>query len=269
MNQSSAQYVEVNGVRTWYDDRGGAGEPLVMLHPGGADTRALAPTVHALEPRFRIFLPERPGHGHTPDTDGPYTYEALADDTIHFLEQVVDGPARLLGVSDGAIVALLVARKRPDLVPRLVCAAGVFNRIGWMPGAIDPVDEPPDFMVASHRELSPDGEERLATVVKKLNQLHTDGPALIEDELRRVSCRTLVMVGDDDEVTLEHAVAFYRALPRGELAVVPGTSHGLLIEKSELCNKIITDFMTLDPVRTLAPIRRATRLEVQVTPRGL
>jgi pimeloyl-ACP methyl ester carboxylesterase len=84
------------------------------------------------------------------------------------------------------------------------------------------------------------------------------------DEVRRqpavlngVSSRTLVMVGDDDEVILEHAVALYRGLPDGELAVVPGTSHGLLIEKPMLCNTIIVDFLSTEPVRTMAPIRRA------------
>jgi pimeloyl-ACP methyl ester carboxylesterase len=64
-------------------------------------------------------------------------------------------------------------------------------------------------------------------------------------------------VGDDDEVTLEHAVAAYRAIPDAELAVVPGTSHGLLVEKAELCNRLILDFLATDPVPTMAPIRRA------------
>jgi hypothetical protein len=50
------------------------------------------------------------------------------------------------------------------------------------------------------------------------------------------------MVGDDDEVTLEHAVEMYRPLPNAELAIVPGTSHGLLVEKPDLCNGLIIDF---------------------------
>jgi hypothetical protein len=45
---------------------------------------------------------------------------------------------------------------------------------------------------------------------------------------RHCRCRTLVMIGDDDEVTLEHAAEFYRGLPNAELSIVPGTSHGLL-----------------------------------------
>ena len=65
------------------------------------------------------------------------------------------------------------------------------------------------------------------------------------------------MIADDDEVRLEHAVAQYRALPHAELAVIPGASHGLLVEKPEVCNTVILDFLANDPVITFAPIRRA------------
>jgi hypothetical protein len=49
-----------------------------------------------------------------------------------------------------------------------------------------------------------------------------------------------------------------RGKPDAELAVVTGTSHGLLHEKPALCNKIIVDFLVNDPVPTIAPVRRAT-----------
>jgi pimeloyl-ACP methyl ester carboxylesterase len=58
-------------------------------------------------------------------------------------------------------------------------------------------------------------------------------------------------------VTFEHTVALYRGLPNAELAVVPGTSHGLLVEKPSLCTTILVEFLTTEPVPTLAPIRRA------------
>ena len=50
----------------------------------------------------------------------------------------------------------------------------------------------------------------------------------------------------------------YRAIPDAERAVVPGTSHGLLHEKPALCNTIIVDFLTTEPVPTIAPVRRAS-----------
>ena len=66
------------------------------------------------------------------------------------------------------------------------------------------------------------------------------------------------MLGDDDEVRFEHAIEMYEGLADAELAVVPGTSHGLLHEKPALCNSIIVDFLTTDPVPTFAPVRRAS-----------
>lgn len=250
-----ASYVDLNGVHTWYDAHG-AGEPLVLLHPGLVDSRAFGSNLGALAARFRTYTPERRGHGHTPDV-GPIGFDLMADDTIHFLEKVVGGSARLLGCSDGAIVALLVALRRPDLVSHLVFVAGVFHHNGWLPGVIDSSAAPPDFMAASYGEVSPDGVEHFPIVVEKLARLHLTEPALTPDDLSRVTSRSLVMMGDDDEVGLEHVLALYRGLPNAELAIVPGTSHGLLVEKAELCNSIIIDFLSNEPIPTLAPIRRS------------
>ena len=253
-----ASYIDLGGVRTWYAERG-RGDPLVLLHPGGGgvDSRAFAPNLDALAARFHTFTPERRGHGHTPDVEGPISFEVMAQDTILFLEQVVGGPGRLVGCSDGAVVALLVALRRPDLVTRLVFVAGVFHHDAWVPEAIDPNNEPPEYLAAGYAEVSPDGPDHFPVVVEKLARMHLIEPTLTSDDLGRIPCRTLVMFGDDDEVTLEHAVALYRGLPDAELAVIPGTSHGLLVEKPGLCNTMIVDFLAREPVPTLAPIRRA------------
>jgi pimeloyl-ACP methyl ester carboxylesterase len=251
-----ARYVDLNGVRTWFDEQG-AGEPLVLLHPGLVDSRAFEPDLGAFAARFRTFTSERRGHGRTPDV-GPITFELMAQDTIHFLERVVDGRARLLGCSDGAVVALLVALHRPDLVSRLVFVAGVFHHEGWLPGVIDPNNKPPEFLAARYGEVSPDGAAHFPVVVEKLARLHLIEPALTAADLSRITPRTLAMFGDDDEVKLEHAVVLYRALPNCELAIIPGTSHGLLVEKPDICNSIILDFLCNEPVQTFAPIRRAS-----------
>jgi pimeloyl-ACP methyl ester carboxylesterase len=243
-----ADYEELHGVRTWYEEYG-EGEALVLLHPGGAgvDARAFAPNLDALAARFHVYTPERRAHGRTPDVEGPITFDAMAQDTIAFLETVVGGPAHLVGCSDGATVALLVALRRPDLTRRVVLVAGVFHHDGWVPEAIDPDNEPPEFL----QRLYP-------VVVAKLARMHAEEPTLAASDLNDVTSRTLVMVGDDDEVILEHALAMYRGLYDAELMVVPGTSHGLLVEKPTLCNAVIVDFLTTDPVVTMAPIRRAS-----------
>jgi aspartate racemase len=116
-------YVELGGLRTWYGEQG-AGDPLVALHPGLVDARAFRANLAVWSARFHSFTPERRGHGHTPDVEGPLTFEQKAADTAAFIETVVGQPTQLLGVSDGAIVALLTAVPRPDLVTRLVAIAG-------------------------------------------------------------------------------------------------------------------------------------------------
>jgi pimeloyl-ACP methyl ester carboxylesterase len=252
-----AEYVEVGGVRTWYDEHGGR-EPLVLLHPGGADARAWAPNLDALAAHFHVFTPERRGHGRTPDVEGPITYELMAKDTIAFLEDVVGGPAHLVGCSAGASVALQVALRRPDLARRVVLVCGVFHRDGWVPDAIDPDASPPEVLKRGYAELSPDGPDHFPVVYAKLARMNWEEPTLTASDLSGVTSRTLVMIGDD-EVTLEHASAMYRGLPDAELAVVPGTSHGLLHEKPTLCNTLIVDFLTTDPVPTIAPVGRAGR----------
>jgi pimeloyl-ACP methyl ester carboxylesterase len=236
-------YVDLDGVKTWYDEQG-SGEPLVLLHHAMGDARAFEPNIDALASEFRTFLPERRGHGHTPDIDGPYSYELMADDTIAFIETVVGGPTRLMGHSDGSIVALLVALKRPDLVRRLACVAGVFHRDGWSEGDF----ELPESTATTWAEVSPHDIEHFPAVVAKLYDMYSE-PTLTEEDLGRIECPALVMAGDHDEVRLEHAIAFYRGIPGAELAIVPGSSHWLLAEKPDLCSRILIDFLTLDPAQ--------------------
>ena len=82
-------------------------------------------------------------------------------------------------------------------------------------------------------------------------------PYLDVAELAKVTQGSLVMFSDDDLVTPQHMVDMYAALPNAELAVVPGTSHFLTQEKPHLVNAIVLDFLTNEPVPTIAAIRRA------------
>src|SRR5215213_940272 len=117
------QLIRLGETDMWYDEHG-AGDPLVLLHPGGADARAWRPNLGALAEHFWVFTPERRAHGRTPDVDGPLTYDLMTRETIEFLERIVGEPAHLLGCSAGAVIGLLVALARPDLVRRLALVSG-------------------------------------------------------------------------------------------------------------------------------------------------
>jgi pimeloyl-ACP methyl ester carboxylesterase len=253
-----AEYLDVNGVHTWFDEVGD-GDPVVLLHGGLTDSQEFALITPAIAAEFRTYLPERRGHGHTPDVDGPISYDLMADDTIAFLEATVERAAHLVGHSDGANVALLVALKRPDLVRRLVLISANFHHDGLVPGAIE-VDHLMGMVAGHYAAVSPDGAEHLPIVGAKVGRMFDEEPTLTVADLAGVRARTLVMCADDDAVTLEHTVALYRGIPRSELAVVPGTSHVLVLEKPELCHKLIVDFLTTDAPPTFWPLRRSELL---------
>jgi pimeloyl-ACP methyl ester carboxylesterase len=252
-----AEYVQLGAVKTWYDEHG-AGDPLVLMHGGLVDARWFEPNLGPLAERFHVYTPERRGHGHTPDVPGPITYQLMADDTIAFLEAVVREPADLVGHSDGAVTAMLVAMRRPELVRRLVLISGGFSKQGEAAPDMEwNVDEIARFLGPAYGEVSPDGEEHFTLVATKIGEMAAREPDLQASELAKVTPPTLVMFSDDDLMTMTHVVEMYEALPNAELAVVPGTSHFLTQEKPHLVNALVLDFLTNEPVQTVAAIRRA------------
>jgi pimeloyl-ACP methyl ester carboxylesterase len=252
-----AGYMQLGAVKTWYDERG-SGDPLVLMHGGLVDNRFFEPNIDALAEHFHVYMPERRGHGHTPDVEGPITYQLMTDDMVAFLEVVVGQPADLVGHSDGAFIAMMIAIQRPDLVKRVVMISGSFDKSGdAVPDAEWDVDAIDAFLGESYGEVSPDGRDHFRVVAAKIGDMSAKEPHVDVAELAKIRARSLLMFSDDDLQTLEHEIEMYRAIPNAELAIVPGTSHFLTQEKPDLVNKIIVDFLTRETVRLVAPISRA------------
>jgi pimeloyl-ACP methyl ester carboxylesterase len=238
----------------------GDGDPVVLLHGGMSDSTSWEGQRQALVQHHRVFLFDRRGHGKTPDTDAPFSYEEMAAETIEFLDQMVGGPAALVGWSDGAIVALFVSMRRPDLVPRQVLIGGSFHYDGLIPG-FDMGDDPD----AEHVAVFKDMYQAVAVepshwpvFYAKTMKLWREQPTLTVADVANVAVPTLVLVGDDDVMTLGHTVAMYEALQESELGIVPGTSHLLTLEKPDLVNRLILEFLAeTGPPQTIVPMRRA------------
>jgi pimeloyl-ACP methyl ester carboxylesterase len=256
------EYVDIDGVNTWYD-QDGRGEPLVLLHGGLCTNETWAAQIPVFAERFWLIAPERRGHGHTADVPGPLTYAAMTTDTIGFVDKVVGGPVDLVGWSDGGIVGLMVAIARPDMVHRLVVigsnydTAGVVPEIEEMFARMAPDGDEMAMFRGLYEQHSPDGPEHWPVVFSKFVEMTQREPHVAIEDLARIAAPTLVVAGDDDMVTIEHTATLYRAIPKSELAIIPGASHAVAMEKPESLNRIVIDFLTNEPVATMLPIRRS------------
>ena len=256
--------ISLNGHPTWARLPRGKGPTVVLLHGGMSSSASLLASVGPLlSRRFRIAAFDRRGHGRTGDTDEPFSYDAMASETIAFVEYL-DRRVHLVGHSDGGNVALLVAIRRPDLLRRVVAIGANFHYTGLLPvPTFDTGSE--DFAAWAQRfgENSPDGPEHALAGEEKTRLMTFSQPTLTPKDLTTIRVPVLVMAGDDDVATLAHTCSMYEAIPDAQLAIVPGTSHMLLKERTKESVRVIDHFLrsTLPPV-TFAPMRRpATNID--------
>jgi pimeloyl-ACP methyl ester carboxylesterase len=93
--------------------------------------------------------------------------------------------------------------------------------------------------------VSPDGPGHFPVVAQRVLSMHQHEPAFTTRDLAAYPHPALVMIGDDDEeIPIEHTLAFRAGLPDAQLCVVPGAGHGSLGDKPALCNHVIVDFLT-------------------------
>jgi pimeloyl-ACP methyl ester carboxylesterase len=242
-------YVEVAGKRIWHEVAGD-GAPVALLHGAfGGAASFFAQTPALVDAGYRVYLPERPGHAHSPDVEGPFTYQGMAQDTIAYLETIVQQQADLVGWSDGAVVALLIARDRPDLVRRVVLIGQYYNSAGktadsdlehWLR-----TPEAMAFLRQGYAPFSPDGPDHFHVVFEKTLQIVASEPEIDLGTLRAASAPALVLQGDRDAVDVRHSRDVVAALANARLAVLPGT-HALPIELPSVVNPLIIWFLQHD-----------------------
>jgi pimeloyl-ACP methyl ester carboxylesterase len=244
-------YVDAAGLPTYYEVEG-SGEPVLLLHGGFSTIESWAAQRSALAEHYQVWLPERRGHGRTRDVEGPFTYDNMAADTVAFMEAAGTSSSHIVGWSDGGSVGLSLALRRPDLVRKLVCIGTPANLDGLgsefrndadamsLEGLSPALSEP-------YQALSPDGPDHLPVVFAKIKHLWRTEPRMKLDELRLIPSPTLLMLGDRDIVTIEHAATMAAHMPDAQLAVVPGTDHLLVFQKPDLVNRLILDFLAEKP----------------------
>jgi pimeloyl-ACP methyl ester carboxylesterase len=256
-------YAELSRLTMYYEEYGAPSKPsVVLLHGGMSGAQTWAGQIEPLSQRYHILVPEQQGHAHTPDLALPLTYQAMTNDTIEFLETIAGGKAHLVGHSDGGILALFIALQRPDLLERAVVIGANYHKDGLFWPALthaSPDDE--EFATGRNRygAISPEGPEHWPVIFAKTQQMWLTEPSLSLSDIARITAPVLVMVGDDDVIAHSHSVELYEALAEGQMAMIPGTSHGVKKEKPEIVNRLILEFLADDVMPSVLKSVRTAR----------
>ena len=248
--QTTKAYLPIQGSKIYYETTG-QGEPLLLLHGGLGTNEDFAHQTAELAKHFKVYAFERPGHGHTADVPGPFSFDSMTRYTTDFIETMKLAPAHLVGWSDGAIVALLVAISRPDLVKRIVSIGGSFSPDSLTPGTTEWLRKatPEDFqkvepaLIERYGLVSPDGSSHFPIIFEKTKRLWLEEPNIQPDELAKITLPVLVMAGDRDAVTAEHTLQLFKSIKNAQLCIIPGTTHFLLSEKPDAANRAILEFL--------------------------
>lgn len=240
----------------------GSGVPLVALHGAGVDHREIEAAVEAIVPGvgYRRIYPDLPGMGHS-TTDGLTCNEDVVTLLVDFIDQLVDGPALVLGHSYGAYLARGVAARQPDTLLGLALLCPLGERSGSLP---DPsvVREDAD----AYDELEPAQRAgfdeyfvvRTRATARRYREHVVPGTTLVDEAalgrifagwtvevgLDTFSPPTLIAAGRRDSVVgYNAAVELLERYPHATLAVLEDAGHALMHERPEMLAALLVDWL--------------------------
>ncbi len=255
MGQFTTKTVNAGELNTHYIDEG-QGEPVVLIHGGGAGADAYSnwsKTIPLLAPHCRVLAVDMLGFGKTDKPDGAfeYTQGARTKHLISFLEALKLKNAAVVGNSMGGATAIGAAVQRPDLVGKLVLmgSAGLVTALSPALRAILHYDFTREGMVAIVRALTterfpiddelvdyrmkgaldPDTRRAYGATMKVV--MEQGGLAYEDSFVARIQAPTLIVNGKEDKiVSLDIARRFLDLIPRSWGYFIPQCGHWAMIE---------------------------------------
>jgi pimeloyl-ACP methyl ester carboxylesterase len=257
---SDGESIRANGIDIHYVEAG-VGEPLLLIDNAMVSTNPVwtghpsAYTTHldTFAKHFRVVVPDARGSGRTVHPGGPIPHALLADDVVALIEALDLDRPMICGFSDGGEVATIVGIRHPRSVRAIVNHSGydLFNPDPQAPalamtrqmlgGSPDATHADFDAMARAGEQVhalramwelmasdhdAAQGVGHWKTVVAQTFDRISQPHGYTVDNLHTITTPTLVLVGDRDPFcSVEEGAAIYRALPDGEMAVLPDTGH--------------------------------------------
>jgi pimeloyl-ACP methyl ester carboxylesterase len=247
---SRSGHLPINGLNLYHEVYGELGKskvPPLLLIPGAfMATDSMKSWVSAFAGKRAVIVFDQQGHGRTPDTSRQMSYEQFADDAAELLRALKVERADVMGYSQGGGVALQLALRHPTLVDKLVSLSATYRQDGWYPSVLKGIEGLTAEAFAgtpvekAFKEHTPDAKAYDA-FLEKMKVLNIEDQNISDAQMRSMSAKTMVIVGDADGVKPEHAVAMFKLrgggdeeaaasgtlqkVPAARLVILPAMSH--------------------------------------------
>jgi pimeloyl-ACP methyl ester carboxylesterase len=238
-------YVEHDGARIWYAAYG-SGAPVILLHGGLGNSGNWGYQVPALVGNgYRAVVIDSRGHGRSTRDSRPFSYELMASDVSAVMDVLQIARAGLVGWSDGACTALVLASQAPER------AAGVFFFACNMdPSGTKEITEFTPILrrcisrhVKDYQQLSatPDRFEEFSDAVGLMQRTQ---PNYSARDLAQIGVPVAIVQSEYDEfIKREHAEYLARSIPNAEFIELPGVSHFAPLQRPEQFNRAMLGFL--------------------------
>ncbi len=237
-------HVECDGARIWYATYG-SGPPVVLLHGGLGHSGNWGYQVPALvKSGYSSVLIDSRGHGRSTRDARPFMYEQMASDVSTVMDALRLEKAGLVGWSDGACTALILAAKAPARV------AGVFFFACNMdPSGAKEIEFTPVLKRCFSRHsqdykrlsATPDQFDEFSDAVGRMQKTE---PNYSANDLAKICVPVAIVHSEQDEfIKREHAEYLARSIPNAEFIDLPGVSHFAPLQRPEQFNAAMLAFL--------------------------
>ena len=227
-------FAPVNGIKMFYQVYG-KGKPLVLIHGGGSTIETtFGRVIPMLAQHRKVIALELQAHGRTSDRDSDLSFEQDADDVVSLLRYLKIDKADFFGFSNGGTTTLQVAIRHPDVVNKIILGSALSKRNGvptqfWDFMKQATLDNMPQELKSAYLEVAPDAAKLRIMHSRDVKRM-MDFKDIPDQQIKSIKAPALIINGDKDVITPEHALEIHRMLSNSELAIIPGV-HGEYIEE--------------------------------------
>jgi pimeloyl-ACP methyl ester carboxylesterase len=237
-------YIEHDGARIWYATYG-FGSPVILLHGGLGHSGNWGYQVPALvSSGYRAVLIDSRGHGRSTRDARPYTYELMASDVLAVMDTLNLEKVGLVGWSDGACTALILASKTPTRVEGVFFFACNMDPSGTKEFEFTPIL---GRCISRHKQdykqlsATPDQFDEFSNAVGLMQRTQ---PNYSANDLAEISVPVVIVHSEHDEfIKREHAAHLARSIPNAELVNLHGVSHFAPLQRPEQFNSAMLAFL--------------------------